>query len=84
MSEKAEYYLQKGTVKTASNSAACGIDLQVGKIYVISGNSQHIGICNYVKEYSKLTSVEKKGLAAGYKHGCHCRVSFFFKFKFFL
>lgn len=54
----------------------CGIpSLKVGKLYLIAGNSQKINICNYVKEYSEMTIVEKRGFAGAYKKGCACEVS---------
>lgn len=42
---------------------------------MIAANGPRIGICNYVKEYSRMTIVEKRGFAGGYKKGCACDVS---------
>lgn len=60
-----------------TDSLCGGLDLRVGKLYLIAGNSQKINICNYVKEYSQMTIVERRGFAGGYKKGCLCEVSEF-------
>ena len=48
---------------------------EIGQLYAIAGNSQKVGLCQYVKEYSKMTQVEKRGIAGAYKKGCACEVS---------
>lgn len=50
---------------------------EIGQLYAIAGNSQKVGLCQYVKEYSKMTQVEKRGIAGAYKKGCGCEVSNF-------
>lgn len=62
------------------DDSLCGKpNLKVGKLYVIAGDAyQHIGLCNFIKEYSELSKPQKRGLAGIYDHGCHCRVSYFF------
>lgn len=54
------------------------IDLpsEIGQLYAIAGNSQKVGLCQYIKEYSKMSQVEKRGIAGAYKKGCGCEVSF--------
>lgn len=48
--------------------------IEIGQLYAIAGNSQKVGLCQYVKEYSKMTQVEKRGIAGAYKKGCGCEV----------
>lgn len=48
---------------------------EIGQLYAIAGNSQKVGLCQYIKEYSKLSPVEKRGIAGAYKKGCSCEVS---------
>jgi metalloproteinase inhibitor 3 len=47
---------------------------EIGQLYAIAGNSQKVGLCQYIKEYSKMTQVEKRGIAGAYKKGCGCEV----------
>lgn len=90
MSPKAHQQLRDGRLITPTMDSMCGgLNLKVGKLYLIAGNGANIGICNYVKEYSQMTIVERRGFAGGYKKGCPCEVisniiavSFFFFFFF--
>lgn len=75
MSKNANHSLKDGRIITASDGSLCGMKLNVGSLYVISGEDNRINICsNYVKEYSKMTIVERRGFAGGYKKGCLCEV----------
>lgn len=49
--------------------------IEIGQLYAIAGNSQKVGLCQYIKEYSKMSTVEKRGIAGAYKKGCSCEVS---------
>lgn len=60
---------------TPSEDSMCGVNLTVGKLYLIAGKSSKLSICNYVKEYSKMSIVERRGFAGAYKKGCACEVS---------
>lgn len=76
-SPKTDRFLREGRLLTPSDDGICGtFNLKLGKLYLIAGNSQHINICNFVKEYSELSIVERRGFAGGYKKGCNCQVSF--------
>lgn len=78
MSPKAQHLLRDGRLKTPSLDSLCGgLDLKVGKLYMIAANTEQIGICNYVKEYSQMSIVERRGFAGGYRKGCACEVSNF-------
>lgn len=74
MDEKAQQYLKPGRILTAPDDAMCGFSFKIGQLYALIGNSQHIGLCNYVREYSRLTIVEKRGIAGAYRKGCGCQV----------
>lgn len=76
MSEKAHHHLKDGRIITPSLDSLCGgLELKVGKLYLIAASTARVGLCNYVKEYSKMTIVERRGFAGGYKKGCLCEVS---------
>lgn len=76
MSPDAQHLLRDGRLMTPSMDSMCGgLNLKVGKLYMIAASTQHIGICNYVKEYSQMSIVERRGFAGGYKKGCDCKVS---------
>lgn len=77
MTDKANDFLKDGRLLTPASDSMCGITLKIGKLYVIAGNNARIGLCNYVKEYSKMTLVERRGFAGGYKKGCPCDVRIF-------
>jgi metalloproteinase inhibitor 3 len=77
MNEKAKLYLKHGRLMTAPNDAMCGYEFKIGQLYAIAGRSASVGLCDYIKEYSKLTMVEKRGIAGGYKRGCACEVRYF-------
>lgn len=75
MSPKAHQKLRDGRLITPTMDSMCGgLNLKVGKLYLIAGNGVKIGICNYAKEYSQMTIVERRGFAGGYKKGCPCEV----------
>lgn len=57
--------------------------LEIGQLYAIAGNSQKVGLCQYIKEYSLMTQVEKRGIAGAYKKGCTCDVSRFAEWRMY-
>lgn len=72
-----DQYLRDGRIITPATDSMCGgLDLKVGRLYMIAGNSSTLTICNYVKEYSQMTIVERRGFSGGYKKGCACQVRF--------
>lgn len=77
MSEKAKSYLKEGRIMTAKSESMCGLTLEIGKIYVIAGkNGPTVNLCNYVKAYKDMTTVERRGFAGLYRKGCNaCSVS---------
>lgn len=78
ITEKAEVALKSGRLLTPVYDAACGIQLQPGKLYVLSGRvhslKAHISLCDMAMEWETLTRRQRKGLKLLYKHGCTCEV----------
>lgn len=82
MTDKANENLKHGRIFSASNDAMCGVDFKLGELYLIAASSPNVGLCNFVKPYSQLTIVEKRGFAGGYKKGCECSVSQYLCFSY--
>ncbi|XP_031625536.1 tissue inhibitor of metalloproteinase [Contarinia nasturtii] len=83
-SPQTDSFLREGRILTPGIDSLCGgLNLKVGKLYLIAGNSQMINICNYVKEYSQMTIVERRGFAGGYKKGCVCEIKPMFQMEGF-
>lgn len=79
-SAKTDAFLREGRLFVPAMDSMCGgVNLKIGKLYLVAGNSRNINICNYVKEYSDMTIVERRGFAGAYKKGCSCTVSKFFR-----
>jgi metalloproteinase inhibitor 3 len=76
MSEAAQMYLKKSTIITSSSESTCGIHLHMNKLYAIAARGHRLSLCDFVKEYSFLTPVQKRGFAVAYKHGCDCNFNF--------
>lgn len=74
-SENATRFLKQSRLMTAPNDGLCGINFKIGQLYAIAGNSQKVGLCQYIKEYSQMTQVEKRGIAGAYKKGCTCDIN---------
>jgi metalloproteinase inhibitor 3 len=49
--------------------------IEIGQLYAIAGITNRVSICQYVREYSSLSQIEKRGIAGAYKKGCSCDVS---------
>lgn len=74
MSDKARIDLKHGRVFTSLYDSMCGVKLEVNQVYVIMGFSPRLSMCNFIKKYSDLTIVMRRGIAGGYKKGCACDV----------
>lgn len=74
MSEKAQHYLKHGRIFSASIDSMCGYNFKLGELYLIAASSPNVGICHYIRPYSEMSIVEKRGVAGGYKKGCECSV----------
>lgn len=74
MTDEASKILREGKLITSASESTCGINLKNSTLYLIAANTAHIGLCDYAKEYSSMTLVERRGFAGGYKKGCLCDV----------
>lgn len=67
--------LRHGRLLTPLEDSMCGVNLQLGKLYVIAGQGAQLNLCNYVKEYQKMSIIERKGFSGVYRKACGCEVS---------
>lgn len=74
MNSRAQKMLAQGKLITSSTDSMCGLQLEVNQLYAIAAQTIHVGLCNYVRKYSDLTIVEKRGLAGIYRKGCPCQI----------
>ncbi|XP_037823387.1 tissue inhibitor of metalloproteinase [Lucilia sericata] len=66
--------LRHGRVLTPLEDSMCGVNLILGKLYVIAGRGAQLSLCNYVKEYQKMSIIERKGFSGVYRKACGCEV----------
>ncbi|XP_035891029.1 tissue inhibitor of metalloproteinase isoform X2 [Anopheles stephensi] len=74
MSDEARQQLRHGKLYTHAMGSMCGIKLEPNKLYAIASNSAQVGLCDFVRPYSELSIVEKRGLAGIYRKGCKCKI----------
>lgn len=74
MSERAQKLLKQGKLITPPHDSLCGLQLEINQLYAIAAQDIHVGLCNFVRKYSDLTIVEKRGLAGIYRKGCPCKI----------
>lgn len=67
--------LRDGRLSTPNNDAMCGIQLDIGKVYIIAGRMPQLNLCSYYKEYTKMTISERHGFSGAYGLACNCTVS---------
>lgn len=79
MTEAAETVLKHGRLSTAFSDAMCGVNLEVGKLYVVAGRGSKLNLCNYIKEYQKMTIIERRGFSGAYRKGCKCKINVSFR-----
>lgn len=75
MSDEARQLLRHGKLYTPAMSSMCGIKLEPNMLYAIAANSEQVGLCDFVRPYSDLSIVEKRGLAGIYRKGCSCKIN---------
>ncbi|XP_056635261.1 tissue inhibitor of metalloproteinase [Diorhabda carinulata] len=77
-SEKAIIALKSGKLMTAAQDSLCGVNLDIGKTYVLSGRiyalRAQVNLCGIHTEWQHLTKRQKKGLRLLYRHGCNCKI----------
>lgn len=73
-------YLYDGHLYTASIDSVCGVHLEVGETYVVSGriyeDKPKLSLCNLVMRWSDVTKRQRKGFKGLYAKGCMCDVSY--------
>ncbi|XP_037946755.1 tissue inhibitor of metalloproteinase [Teleopsis dalmanni] len=74
MNSAAHKMLKHGRIITPDSDAGCGINLEVGKLYVIAGRAPYLNLCSYVKEYLKMSVIERRGFSGVYRKGCKCEI----------
>ncbi|CAH1155916.1 unnamed protein product [Phaedon cochleariae] len=78
VSEKGLLALKSGRLISAADESMCGVKLQLGKLYVLSGRihslKAHINLCGMITEWESLTRRQRKGLKLLYRHGCSCDI----------
>ncbi|KAF3700135.1 Metalloproteinase inhibitor 2 Tissue inhibitor of metalloproteinases 2 [Channa argus] len=67
-------------IYTASSSTVCGVTLDTGKEYLITGrlNSDgkvHVTLCQFIQPWEELTETQKKSLTQRYEMGCDCKIT---------
>nr|XP_057906107.1 metalloproteinase inhibitor 2-like [Doryrhamphus excisus] len=65
---------------TAASSAACGVNLNNGVQYLLSGRlapdgSLHVGLCNFFAPWDSLSTCEKTNFIYRYRKGCDCKIT---------
>ncbi|CAD6993361.1 unnamed protein product [Ceratitis capitata] len=74
MNEIGQKMLKHGRIITPNSDAMCGVNMNIGKLYVIAGRGQYLNSCSYVKEYVKMSTVERRGFTGTYYKGCKCAI----------
>ncbi|XP_012270738.1 tissue inhibitor of metalloproteinase [Orussus abietinus] len=75
---KAELALKRGLLLTPTLDAMCGVNLDLGDTYVVSGRTNGdkptISICGLTLRWSEVTSRQRKGFRQLYRYGCVCEI----------
>jgi len=66
--------LKHGRIMTSNSDASCGVHLEIGKLYTIAGRGDHLSLCSYAKEYTKMSIIERRGFSGVYSKGCKCHI----------
>lgn len=74
MNPRAQKLLKPGKLITPAMDSMCGLQLEINQLYAIAAQDIHVGLCSFVRKYSDLTIVEKRGLAGIYRKGCPCKI----------
>ncbi|KAM8824738.1 metalloproteinase inhibitor 2b [Synchiropus picturatus] len=67
-------------IYTPPISALCGVTLETGKEYLITGKLEadgklHVILCDYVKPWENVSLTMKKSLPQRYEMGCDCKIT---------
>lgn len=70
--------LENNTLYTPPGDGLCGVNLNVGETYVVSGRvysgKPMVTFCDLSMRWSDVTSGQRKGFRRLYRHGCVCEV----------
>ncbi|KAL1495078.1 hypothetical protein ABEB36_010553 [Hypothenemus hampei] len=71
--------LKSGKIHTPLDDSMCGSNLEIGKLYVISGGIHslraHFNQCNMIMEWNNVTRRQRKGLKLLYNRTCNdCKI----------
>eukprot|EP00099_Drosophila_melanogaster_P028210 NP_731461.1 tissue inhibitor of metalloproteases [Drosophila melanogaster] len=72
---EARRMLRDGRLSTPQDDAMCGINLDLGKVYIVAGRMPTLNICSYYKEYTRMTITERHGFSGGYAKATNCTVT---------
>lgn len=76
--EKALAAMGKKELVTPIHDSMCGVELQKGKVYLLTGRMSddklRVSICNFHQEWSTLTVKQKKAFKLLYSKGCNCKI----------
>lgn len=75
MTPEGQRTLKHGRIMTSAHDSMCGVNLQLGRLYIIAGRGDQLNLCHYAKEYKKMSIIERTGFTGAYKKGCACEVS---------
>ncbi|XP_015511793.1 tissue inhibitor of metalloproteinase [Neodiprion pinetum] len=80
LSHEAERSLKDGLLYTASSDGMCGVSLQRGLTYVISGHvsdgKPRFNLCGLVMPWPKVSPRQRKGFRMLYHHNCVCSIQY--------
>lgn len=78
MSEKAYVALKSDKIITPKYDSMCGLQLEIGKLYVISGRvlslRAYVNMCGYAAKWETISRRQRKGLRKMYDYGCTCKI----------
>uniref|UniRef100_A0A1L8EDF8 Putative secreted metalloprotease n=1 Tax=Haematobia irritans TaxID=7368 RepID=A0A1L8EDF8_HAEIR len=74
MNDEGQRTLRHGRIMSSDSESMCGVNLELGRLYVIAGRGNQLNSCQYYKEYKKMSIVERTGFTGAYKKGCSCRI----------
>ncbi|XP_061399232.1 tissue inhibitor of metalloproteinase-like [Musca vetustissima] len=75
MTQEGQRTLKHGRIMTSAHDSMCGVNLQLGRLYVIAGRGDQLNMCHYAKEYKKMSIIERTGFTGAYKKGCGCQIT---------
>ncbi|XP_012136106.2 tissue inhibitor of metalloproteases isoform X1 [Megachile rotundata] len=79
-SSKSYHALKKNILWTPSSDGMCGVHLEIGETYVVSGSTMgdraRISICGLSMQWRTVPSRQRKAFKELYRHGCNCSIHY--------